>query len=100
MDSFFDSLQAKILYSFAKAQEHFSLNFDTAKKEGGEKTEEWVKETGEKAAKKLREETEKIVREGVDKKKPSSPAPKAPSSPEKNGRSKENSAPSLPPERR
>ena len=68
LDAFFDSLQARILYSFAKAQEHFSLIFETAKKEGGEKSEEWVRETGEKAMKKLQEETGKLVRENVNRK--------------------------------
>ena len=103
VDSFIDSLQAKILYSFAKAQEHFSLIFETAKKEGGEKTEEWVRETGEKAAKKLQEETGKLLRESVDKKKEeffsksTSPSPRTPA-PEKDGRSKEISSPSRLPE--
>ncbi|MBO5760199.1 MAG: hypothetical protein J6S53_01505 [Lentisphaeria bacterium] len=66
IDSFFDGLQARILYSFSQAYHHFSLIFETAKLEGKKKAEKEMKVLGDKAVNQIRLEAEKVIKEKVD----------------------------------
>lgn len=66
IDTFFDSLQAKILYSFSRASGHFMLIFESAGKEGSEKAKEKIAVIGEEAVKSMQKQTEKVIRETLD----------------------------------
>lgn len=66
IDSFFDALQARILYSFSQANHHFSLIFETAKKESKKKAGQQMQILGDKAVKQIQREAEKVIREKVD----------------------------------
>ncbi|MBR2365486.1 MAG: hypothetical protein IKA79_09815 [Lentisphaeria bacterium] len=73
LDSFLTAYQAKILHSFSKAGEHFSLIFSSAKKESVEKTKEQINLLGESTIKHLQEEAEKLIQDPSGFKKSDSP---------------------------
>lgn len=67
LDHFFNSYQAKILHSFAQSAKHFTLIFETAKKEGIQKADEAISQAGNEAISIVKEQAKKNITQKLEK---------------------------------